>query len=393
MTSSASLLTIPAALKILEDFANKQASGCLRCTANGVVWYLYLSRGKVVYVNFSIDPLDRLELYIRRTLGRRDFDWPIFNVWRQRVAIAKLDEFYPSYDYQLINSLVRKNRLTAQDAIAVIQGISNEAFRNLMLVSQLEWGFTADEREFPILWSINFLSLAKDCQDEIQQWQALGAGISSPYQRLFVVKKKEPTLQLKNIQHLLTGTDFHHLALSFRKSPLEVARQILPLLEQGLIGLRAPKVPFSKVPHFVQPQENSFGEIADISSGTNTKLQYRVACIDDSPTILQRMRLFLDRKVFEIFSILDSGTALTQIITIQPHVILLDITMPHIDGYKLCSMIRRHKDFKETPIIMVTSNTGFFDRTRAKFCGATDYLTKPFTQENLSEMVHKYLVD
>jgi two-component system, chemotaxis family, response regulator PixG len=388
MNSSPSLQIIPPALKFLEDFANKQANGYLRCTANGVTWYVYLSKGKIFHVNFSIDPLERLELYTRRTVGSRNFDWRIVDVWRQRVAIAKLDDFYPSYDYQSIHSLVRKNKLTAQDGIEIIKGISTEAFCNLLLVDQLECTFVQDDREFPILWSINFLSLAKECQDEIQRWQALGSGISSPYQRLFVVRKQEPTPQLQEIEQFLTGVDFYQLALSFRKSPLEVAQQLRPLIDRGLVGLRTPRVHFHKLPHFVERQDsNSF------DTNVSTRLQYRVVCIDDSPTILQRMRLFLDNKVFEIFSILDSGTALTQITTIKPHVILLDITMPHIDGYKLCSMIRRHPEFKEIPIIMVTSNTGFFDRTRAKLCGATDYLPKPFTQDGLSDMVFKYLED
>ncbi len=388
MTSSPSLQIIPPALKFLEDFANKQANGYLRCAANGVTWYVYLSKGKIFHVNFSIDPLERLELYTRRTVGSRNFDWRILDVWRQRVAIAKLDDFYPSYDYQSIHSLVRKKKLPASDAVEIIKGISTEAFRNLLLVDQLECNFVEDDREFPILWSINFLSLAKECQDEIQRWQALGSGIYSPYQRLFVVRKKEPTLQLDAIKQFLTGVDFHQLALSLQQSPLKVAQQLRPLIDQGLVGLRTPKVPFNKLPHFAERQDSS-----SFDPNIKTRLQYRIVCIDDSPTILQRMRLFLDNKVFEIFSILDSGTALTKITTIKPHVILLDITMPHIDGYKLCSMIRRHPEFKEIPIIMVTSNTGFFDRTRAKLCGATDHLPKPFTQVGLSDMVFKYLGD
>jgi two-component system, chemotaxis family, response regulator PixG len=388
MTSSSSLQIIPPALKFLEDVANKQGNGYLRCVSNGVIWYVYLKDGKIFYINFSIDPLDRLELYTRRIVQDQQFEWRIFDKWRERIAIAKLDDFYPSYDYQSIHSLVRKNRLTASEAVEIIKGITYEAFRNLLLVSQLECSFVSDDREFPILWSSNFLSLAKDCQDEIQGWQAIGSGISSPYQRPFVVRKQEPTQQLENIKKFLIGVDFHHLSLPLKRSPLAVAQHLRPLIDRGLVGLRTPKVPFHKLPHFAEKQDT-----ADFGAVPSTRLQYRVVCIDDSPTILQRMQLFLNSKTFEIFSILDSATALTQIITIKPQIILLDITMPHIDGYKLCSMIRRHPDFKTIPIIMVTSNSGFFDRTRAKLCGATDYLTKPFTQNSLSDMVCKYVED
>jgi two-component system, chemotaxis family, response regulator PixG len=384
MTSPSSLQIIPPALRFLEDIAQKQGNGYLRCTANGITWYVYLKSGKIFYVNFSIDPLDRLELYTRLTIHSPQFEWCIFDKWRERIAIAKLDAFYPSYDYQSIYSLVRKSMMTVNEAVEIIRGITSESFRNLLLVSQLECDFISDDRKFPILWASNFLSLAKDCQAEIQDWQTVGSGIFSPYQRPFVVKNQESSSQLEDIKEFVVGVDFYQLALPFKRSALNVARQLCPLIDQGLVGLRTPKVPFNKLPHFA-------GNHTVFESAPSTRLQYRVVCIDDSPTILQRMQLFLDNKTFEIFSILDSATALTKIVSIKPQIILLDIAMPHIDGYQLCLMIRRHPDYKEVPIIMVTSNSSFIDRTRAKLCGATDYLTKPFTQSSLNDVVCKYL--
>jgi twitching motility two-component system response regulator PilG len=79
------------------------------------------------------------------------------------------------------------------------------------------------------------------------------------------------------------------------------------------------------------------------------------------------------------------------IVRINPDLILLDVGMPAIDGYQLCSMLRRHNLFKTTPIVMVTGNTGLIDRAKAKVAGATDYMTKPFTQEQLIKMVFRYL--
>jgi two-component system, chemotaxis family, response regulator PixG len=375
-------------LNTLEDVANKQASGYLKCTANGVTWHVYLKGGKVFYVNFSLEPLERLELVCRRNLSgsRGELDWRIFGRWQQRVAIAKLDDFYPSYDYQLIHSLVRKQRLSNNAAITIIQDLTQESFRNLLLADQIEYSFIADERSFPLLWSTNFLSLAKDCQKEIDGWQALGAGIVSPYQRLFIVKNQPPTMVLAEVKAWITGVDFHHLALPMGRSPLGVAQYLRSSIAQGAIGLRRPKVPWHNLPTF-GPLLNT-GEMA---SPVTAPDRYRIVCVDDSPTILQRMKLFLDRNTFEVVSILEPSAALTKVLAIKPQMILLDITMPQIDGYQLCAMIRRHREFKTLPIIMVTSNTGFFDRTRAKLVGATDYLVKPFTAEGLNSMIGKYL--
>jgi twitching motility two-component system response regulator PilG len=80
-----------------------------------------------------------------------------------------------------------------------------------------------------------------------------------------------------------------------------------------------------------------------------------------------------------------------EIVRIKPDMVLLDVGMPMIDGYKLCRLIRNHPLFQNTPIIMVTGNSGLIDRAKARVAGSTDYLTKPFTQTELVKMVFRYL--
>ena len=71
--------------------------------------------------------------------------------------------------------------------------------------------------------------------------------------------------------------------------------------------------------------------------------------------------------------------------------ILLDIGMPNLDGYKLCSLLRNHPLFRITPIVMVTGKEGFIDRAKARLAGATDYITKPFTKSELLRIAFRYL--
>jgi twitching motility two-component system response regulator PilG len=87
----------------------------------------------------------------------------------------------------------------------------------------------------------------------------------------------------------------------------------------------------------------------------------------------------------------DPVKALMQVIRSKPDLILLDVTMPNLDGYELCSLLRKHPSFRRTPVIMVTSHSGFIDRAKAKLVGASGYLTKPFTQPELVKMVFKHL--
>jgi twitching motility two-component system response regulator PilG len=122
-----------------------------------------------------------------------------------------------------------------------------------------------------------------------------------------------------------------------------------------------------------------------------TKSTYTIACIDDSPTVLNAINSFLDDKSFSVVMINDPVRALMQVVRIKPDLILLDVEMPNLDGYELCSLLRKHPLFKTTPIIMVTGHTGFLDRAKAKLVKSSGYLTKPFNQSELLKMVFKHL--
>jgi two-component system, chemotaxis family, response regulator PixG len=119
---------------------------------------------------------------------------------------------------------------------------------------------------------------------------------------------------------------------------------------------------------------------------------YQIACIDDSPTVLDEIERFLgNRGKYQLTRLEEPIKASSTILRLKPDLILMDITMPNINGYKLCSLFRSSEALAHTPIIMVTGNKGLVDQVRAKMVGATDYLTKPFTQEKLLGMVEKYL--
>ncbi|WLT37518.1 response regulator [Synechocystis sp. B12] len=81
---------------------------------------------------------------------------------------------------------------------------------------------------------------------------------------------------------------------------------------------------------------------------------------------------------------------MTTLLTLQPDLILCDITMPHLDGYEICRMVRHSQHLRAIPIIMLTGKEAYLDRLLARMAGATDYLTKPFTQKELISLVESY---
>ncbi len=117
----------------------------------------------------------------------------------------------------------------------------------------------------------------------------------------------------------------------------------------------------------------------------------KVLVIDDSNTIRRSAEMFLRQAGFEVILAEDGFDALAKISDHQPKVIFVDIVMPRLDGYQTCALIKQNPKLKATPVIMLSSKDGVFDRARGRLAGSDRYLTKPFTKEALIDTVNEYL--
>lgn len=116
----------------------------------------------------------------------------------------------------------------------------------------------------------------------------------------------------------------------------------------------------------------------------------KVMVIDDSNTIRRSAEMFLTRAGCEVILAEDGFDALSKIADHQPHLIFVDIMMPRLDGYQTCALIKNNARFKSTPVVMLSSKDGLFDRARGRMVGSDQYLTKPFTQESLLDAVRTH---
>jgi two-component system, chemotaxis family, response regulator PixG len=398
-------------IKLLEQLASSQAKGCLRVTANEIVWLLYFYEGKLFYANHSLEPIERLEQHLRRVTQNQLGD-RVYTELREQLQDSSIEATYPSPDYQSIRWLIAQGHITEQIAGTLVKNITKEVLQSYLLITSGTSDLVAREASFPIWWSGNFLFVTKECMTELHAWQALQPSIQSPYQRPFLANVEHPLLTpdvKAKLSRILIGFSFRQLSMLLKQEELTVANNLHRLINNGIVGLRAPQAPFDRIHRLYAASADAdrFDEKAQTitetlnavannpNAPTSADLEtttYKIACVDDSPTILREINRFLDGDSFKVFPIVDSGTALMKIIRINPDIILLDVGMPTIDGYKLCSMLRKHPAFKKTPIVMVTGNTGIIDRAKAKMAGSTDYMTKPFTQSGLIEMVSKHLM-
>lgn len=117
----------------------------------------------------------------------------------------------------------------------------------------------------------------------------------------------------------------------------------------------------------------------------------KVMVIDDSRTIRRTAETLLKREGCEVVTANDGFEALAKIADQHPHIIFVDIMMPRLDGYQTCALIKNNQVFKTTPVIMLSSKDGLFDKARGRIVGSEQYLTKPFTREELLDAIRTYV--
>ena len=118
----------------------------------------------------------------------------------------------------------------------------------------------------------------------------------------------------------------------------------------------------------------------NVSRGLNG---LKILVVDDSKTIRRTAETLLSKEGCQVFTATDGFDALSKIADHQPDLIFVDIMMPRLDGYQTCSLIKHNKVFRKTPVIMLSSKDGLFDRARGRIVGSEQYLTKPFTKDEL----------
>ena len=123
-----------------------------------------------------------------------------------------------------------------------------------------------------------------------------------------------------------------------------------------------------------------------ISGNENLKIMV----IDDSSTIRRSAEIFLGQAGYKIVLAEDGFDALAKINDSHPDLIFCDILMPRLDGYQTCALIKKSAKFRETPVVMLSSKDGLFDRARGVMVGSDEYLTKPFTKDSLLKTVRNY---
>lgn len=131
-------------------------------------------------------------------------------------------------------------------------------------------------------------------------------------------------------------------------------------------------------------------DLQNKTGGSVTSTALKIMVIDDSKTIRRTAETLLSKAGYQVFTANDGFEALAKVVDTQPDLIFMDIMMPRLDGYQTCALIKNNDAFKNTPIIMLSSKDGLFDRARGRIVGSDQYITKPFTRDELLNVIDEY---
>ncbi len=407
----------------LVDQLSTLTSGCLHVANSTLEWFIYVQRGQLVYATNNADPFERLERYLKGLPQMSDLSNS-----ELRAQVRQMEQDAPpenfTADYQALRWLIDQGHCDGASLSNLASKMSAEVLESYLLLPEGDYEVhTRSMGELPSICQLELESLWHRMWDRLDQWNAMAPRISSPYQRPYLIGEERARQKLspkmaEKLSRLLLGFNFRQLAMLLQQDELALCRRFGPLISEGIIILREPLSPHDQLPSLSKAHIKTSESNAPLSSGSpssgplsssslanssflnansdsssSQQRTWKVVCIDDSPTVLREIQRFLQQELFEITMIEDSQKALMKIISIKPDLILLDASMPTLDGYQVCTMIRKSSLLKHIPVVMVTGNKGLLDRARAKMAGTTDYLTKPFTQKDLLQIVLRYLSD
>jgi chemotaxis family two-component system response regulator PixG len=341
-------------LSLLAQLTSRRATGHLRVYSGILSWSIYLEGGKLTYASYSDKLFERLDSHLRRLSQQV----PTLNS-ATRVQMRLMfepkneNQFIPNADYQAICWLVDQEYITPSQAADLIDELAKEVLESFLSLKEGSYEFNSDITlgELAKFGRLDLRLLVEHCQKQLRNRQNIQSPVPAGGGSQVVPIHKLPQAQ--------------------SQSAVKIGQQ-LPLSRQTDV-------------------EDSDNGNRTITQQPVSKSLYTIACIDDSQTVLNAIKHFLDENTFSVVMVNDPVKALMQILRSKPDLILLDVEMPNLDGYELCSLLRRHSSFKNTPIIMVTGRTGFIDRAKAKVVRSSGYLTKPFTQSDLLKMVFKHI--
>ena len=351
-------------------------------------WNIYFNEGKLIWADGGVHSQKSWQRHLSKYCSKVDLKQINFRD-RQK---------YRCPEYYSLGILLQRGMATPESVTQLVTSKVVETLFDIfqqekstpleMKPEQLSLAAMVGETNGYSLINIELESGFKQMQQQWSAWVKSGFATVFP-DRAPKIKSKEqlkqsvPPVVYQNFTKLLDGRrSLRDLAVGMNKELLLLTKSIYPYVHKGLLEL----VQVSDL----NLAENSSSSSSSNTSSTTSKGKHLIACIDDSPQICQIMNQIIVKAGYQFVGIQQPIQAVPKLIGVNPKMIFLDIGMPILNGYEVCTQIRRVSKLQEVPIIMLTGNDGVFDRVKAKVCGASDFLSKPIEVEKILQTIEKF---
>jgi len=340
-------------------------------------WFVFFLNGQIIYATQSEIGIERLLDHLQRYHLNLD---PASLVSPSGLSIH-------APEYGLLWALLERHLLTPAQGRTIIRSLIYETLFDLLGLHQGAFMFEMGSPLSPQLSTLEISPMLLKIVKQIQEWKQFHPLVQSPDQCLIRGEwelRSDPLLPALDNAELEQWLDGQHslrrIARYLHCDILSVTQTLYAYIQKGMI----------QVSHLATSSP-ILGSAFPLPPKDLSKRPPRIVCIDDSLTLRQSVEVCLSGQGYEVTSLANPLKALGLMFQLRPNLVLCDIAMPELEGYEICAMLRHSTLFRQIPIIMLTGKEGFIDRVRARMVGATDYLTKPFSDQELLMLVEKYV--
>ena len=357
-------------------------------------WRIYFYFGKLIWANGGCHSYRSWMRHLTQYCPQINLD---------QVDVRSSD-LYNCQEYHTLGLLLQRNLVKPETITELITSKVQEAFFDIFQKQETDT-LKLEAEEIPLSslleQSTNKSFISIDVEQVYpqgeQQWLAwkqsgfIDVNPNSAPQIISQEKLKQsvPPVVYQNFIKLLDGRrTLRDLAVGMNKDLLLLTKSIYPYVQKKLLQLV--EVPDLRLIKTTSNSDNNLLKQNLLKQKTNASNKPLIACIDDSPQVCQIMNQIITKADYRFLGIQQPIQAVPSLINANPKMIFLDIGMPILNGYEVCTQIRRVSKLQEVPIIMLTGNDGVFDRVKAKVCGASDFLSKPIEVEKILKTIEKF---
>ena len=354
--------------------------------SSGIEWTLYLCLGRLVWAEGGVHPYRAWKRLLDRYCSQ---------VNEKTFQLDRTQKFECG-DYYVLTVLLQRRFISREQATEFIKIRANEVIFDMLqsearkpLEITSENAANSSFLTSGLQMSISLVNIEEAIVEAEQAWviwrekglQKFSPNLAPKMKQQERLREEVSGIVFQNFLKLLDGQrSLRDLASKMNKDVRRLASSLMPYIQQELL-------------EFVAINDIQLSHIETNSSSSQNSVRQSnkplILCIDDSPQICNVMEQIISKAGYRFIGVKQALQAVPTIISAKPNLVFLDIGMPIVNGYEICSQIRRVSQIKHIPVVILTGNDGIVDRVRAKVVGANAFVSKPIEVEKIIQAIEE----